>query len=284
MQLSPAQMFHHRWCAALAAGDAATIRGMFHPDAVQVSTATGQVLTGVEQIGGTLEQLFAVAGPIATSGVESFVDLGDAFCVESVQSTAYAQVFSYDVFVIDAGRIRFHATGSIAPRSLSPLPQPTGPTPGQDVYRQYWAATSAQDPNGLAAVFAPDIRFSNAGNVVYGRDATIGGIQRFWAGGLGSMLKTVSRFVEAPGALCVEATASVGGQGGRLDITYYELWMLRQGPTPHQVQISHLIRGLINPRPAELKQIMQKVADANARTVQDFAQSVMMRNAMQVRW
>ncbi|MEY9860021.1 hypothetical protein ABH935_005655 [Catenulispora sp. GAS73] len=278
MQLSPAQMFHHRWCAALAAGDVATIRGMFHPDAVQVSTATGQVLTGVEQIGGALEQLFAVAGPIATSGVESFVDLGDSFCVESVQSTAYAQVFSYDVFVIDAGRIRFHATGSIAPRSLSPLPQPTGPTQGQDVYQRYWAATSAQDPNGLAGVFAPDIRFSNAGSVVYSRDATIGGIQRFWAQGLGSAFKAVSRFVEAPGALCVEATASVGGQGGRLDITYYEVWMLRQG------QISHLIRGLINPRPDELKQIMQKMADANTRALQDFSQATMMRSAMQVRW
>ncbi len=46
----------------------------------------------------------------------------------------------------------------------------------------------------------------------------------------------------------------------------------------------HLIRGLINPRPDELKQIMQKVADTNARTVQDFSQASMMRNAMQVRW
>ncbi len=55
-----------------------------------------------------------------------------------------------------------------------------------------------------------DGRAWSAGNVVYGRDATIGGIQRFWAGGLGSTLKTVSRFVEAPGALCVEATTSSG--------------------------------------------------------------------------
>lgn len=278
MQLSPAQMFHHRWCAALAAGDAATIRSMFHPDAVQVSTATGQVLSGVDQIIGALEQVFAVAGPIATSGVEGFVDLGDSLCVESVQSTSYAQAFSYDVFAIEGGRIRFHANGSIAPRSLSPLPPPTGPTQGQDVFRRYWEATGAQNPNGLAAVFAPDIRFSNAGSVVYGRDAVIGAIQGFWAGGLGSTLRTVSRFVETPQALCVEATANVGGEGGRLDITYYEVWMLREG------LISHLIRGLISPRPAELKEMMQKLAEANARALQDFAQASMLRNAMQIRW
>ncbi|MEY9932737.1 ketosteroid isomerase-like protein [Catenulispora sp. GP43] len=278
MQLSSAQMFHHRWCAALAAGNVAAVRDLFHPDAVQVSSATGQVLSGVEQIAGALEQLIGVAGPIATSGVESFVDLGDAFCVESVQSTAYAQAFCYDVFVIDGGRIRFHATGSISPRALAPLPQPSGPTQGQDLYRRYWAATSAQDPNGLAAVFGPDLRFSNVGNVVYGRNEVIGAVQRFWGSGMGSALKTVSRFVETPQALCVEATADVGGRGGRLDLAYYEVWMLRQG------QVSHLIRGLITPRPAELKQIMQKAADTNMRTLQDFTQATMLRNAMQVRW
>lgn len=278
MQLSSAQLFHHRWCAALAAGDVAALRAMFHPDAVQVSMATGQVLTGVEQIAGTLEQLFAVAGPVATSGVESFVDLGDSFCVESVQSTAYAQVLGYDVFVVDGGLIRFHANGSIAPRSLSPLPPPTGPTQGQDVYQRYWTATNAQDPNALAGVYTPDVRFSNVGNVVYGRDQLVGAVHRFWAGGMRSTLKTVSRFVEAPQMLCIEATANVGSRGGALDITYYEVWMLRQG------QVSHLIRGLITPRPAELQQIIQKIAAANQRTVQDFAQATMMRSAMQVRW
>lgn len=278
MQLSSAQMVHHRWCAASAAGDVAAARDLFHTDAVQVSTATGRVLSGVEQIGGALEQLFAVTGPVATSGVEGFVDLGDAFSVESVQSTPYAQVFGYDVFVLDGGRISFHVNGSIAPRSLSPLPPQAPPTQAQDIYRRYWTATSAKDPDALAGVFAPDIRFSNAGNVAYGRDAVIGGVQRFWAGGMGSTLKTVSRFVETPHALCVEATAGVGGQGGTLDITYYEVWMLRQG------RISHLIRGLITPRPAELKQIVQRMADANQRTLQDFTQAFMLHNAMQVRW
>jgi ketosteroid isomerase-like protein len=290
MQLSAAQLVHHRWCAALAAGDVAAVRGLLHPDAVQVSTGTGRVRNGVEQIAGALEQLFAVAGPIATSEVDGFIDLGDAFCVESVQSTTYAQVFGYDVFVLDGDRIRFHVNGSITPRSLSPLPPPAEPTQAQDVYRRYWTATSARDLNGLGGVFAPDIRFSNVGNVVYGRDTVMGGIQRFWAGGMGSTLKTVSRFVETPHALCVEATAGVGGNGGSLDITYYEVWMLRQGEpsgqgqTPHQMQISHLIRGLITPRPAELKQIVQRMADANQRTLQDFTQAFMLHNAMQVRW
>lgn len=278
MQLSSAQMLHHRWCAALAAEDVATLRSLFHPDAVQVSTATGRVLNGVEQIAGAFEQLFGVAGPVATSGIESFVDLGDAVCVESVQSTAYAQVFGYDVFVLDGSRIRLHVTGSITPRSLAPLPPPASPTQGQDLYRRYWAATGAQDPNALTAVFAPDLRHSNAGNVVYGRESFVAGAQRFWAGGLRSALKTVSRFVETPHVLAVEATAGVGSQGGGLDITYYEVWLLRQG------RISHLIRGLIAPRPAELQQIVQKAADTNMRTMQDFAQALMLRNAMQVRW
>lgn len=278
MQLSTAQMLHHRWCAALAAGDVAALRSLFHPDAVQVSTATGRVLNGVEHIAGALEQLFGVAGPVATSGVESFVDLGDAFCVESVQSTAYAQVFGYDAFVVDDGRIRLHVNGSITPRSQSPLPPPAGPTQGQDLYRRYWAATGAQDPSALTSVFAADLRHSNAGNVVYGREPFVAGAQRFWAGGLRSALKTVSRFVETPHALGVEATAGVGSQGGGLDITYYEVWLLRQG------QVSHLIRGLITPRPAELKQIMQQVADTNMRTLQDFTQAFMLHNAMQVRW
>lgn len=98
---------------------------------------------------------------------------------------------------------------------------------------------------------------------------------------MGSTLKTVSRFVEAPHALCIEATASVGGQGGSLDITYYEVWLLRQ---THQLEISHLIRWLITPRPAELKQLVQRMADANQRTLQDFTQAFMLHNAMQIRW
>ena len=94
MQLTSGQLFHHRWCAALASRDVAALRGMYHPDAVRVSTTTGQVLTGVEQITGALTQLFDVAGAVTTTSVEEFVDAGEWICVESVQATAYAQALT----------------------------------------------------------------------------------------------------------------------------------------------------------------------------------------------
>ena len=263
MQLTSGQVFHHRWCTALAAQDVATLRGMYHPGAVQVSTATGQVLTGVDQIAGSLTQLFNVAGAVTTTRVEQFVDAGELICVESVQTTTYAQALTYDVFVLEGGLIRFHANGSISPRTQAPPPVPANPpTPGQDLYLRYWAAVGALDPVALSTLYAPNVVQVNVGTVVHGRDAILAAAQQYWHSGGRPQLMAVSRFVEAPQAVCVEAVAKMGGQGSLIDLTYYEVWLIQSGV------VSHAVRGLITPRPAELREGLQRLHEHQIRAAQ----------------
>src|SRR6266568_2713880 len=115
MQLTPGQIFHHRWCAALANRDVEAVRELYHTAAVQVSMSTGRVLVGQADIGAGLDELFDIAGPITTE-VESFVDVGDAICVEAAQSTAYTPSRTYHIFQFENGRARYHFSGTISPR------------------------------------------------------------------------------------------------------------------------------------------------------------------------
>lgn len=279
MQLSPGQMFHHRWCAALAAQDVAALQTLYHPAAVQVSTVTGKVLAGTEQITDSFRQLFAVAGAVTTTAVESFVDAGELICVESVQATAYAKALTYDVFLLEEGRLRHHVNGSISPRPQAPSLNPADPpTPGQALYRRFWGAVGAQDQAGLASVYTPDIVQVTVGDVVRGRDAVLAGAGQMWQTVGPSQLKGVTQFVETPEVVCVEGVADIGGRQMNLDVMFYEVWLLRAG------LVGHRVNGLISPRPDQLRQGMQRLAQHQSQLLQTFTEGVTLRAAAPWRW
>jgi hypothetical protein len=77
----------------------------------------------------------------------------------------------------------------------------------------------------------------------------------------------LSRFIEGPNALAVEVIANLGFDPElRLDVEFYEAWLLRQG------QAVLVTNGLISPRSAELRQGPQKYADNQVRNIQIVAQ------------
>lgn len=276
MHLSPAQAFHHRWCAAMAARDAAALRELYHPDAVQLSAATGQVLSGAPAIASGYAELFEVAGAIRTD-VMSFVDLGDGFVAESTQATASMQTTGYDVFVLADGRARFHTTGAISPRPPAALPAESA-APGQAFYRRFWAAVNARDAAALEHLYAPDAVQASLDAVVRGRQAITGGVRQVWQSVGPAQLKGLTRFVEGPDALVVEGVANIGLMEARLDVEFYEVWLLRAG------QAVLTVNGLINPRPAELRQALQKLADHRTRVLQTFTEGVTLRASAPWRW
>jgi ketosteroid isomerase-like protein len=276
MQLSPAQAFHHRWCAAMAARDAAALHELHHPDAVQLSVVTSRVLVGAQAVAANYAELFGAAGAVATA-VQSFTDLGEAFVVESTQSTTSMQMTCYDLFVLAEGRVRFHAAGTIAPRPPAALP-PESDAPGQAFYRRLWAAMNARDAATLDHLYAPDAVQASVGGVVHGRQAITAGIRNVWQTVGPAQLKGLTRFVEGPDVLAVEGVANIGLAQARLDVEFYEIWLLRAG------QAVLAVNGLINPRPAELRQGLQRLAEHQTRVLQTFAEGVTLRAAAPWRW
>ncbi|WP_033223267.1 nuclear transport factor 2 family protein [Kitasatospora phosalacinea] len=272
MQLTPGQVFHHRWCAAMAARDVAALRDLHHPDAVLLSSSTGSVRSGAERIAADYSQLFATAGAVTTTAVEDFTDLGDAIRVESVVSTAFARMLTYDVFALDAGRVRVHVTGTILPRPPAPAPaQHAVPTPGQALHRRIWAATDARDAAALRAVYAPDAVQTVFGGVVRGADAIARGTWEGWQHGHATRLKAVTAFTDAPQAVCVEGVAGVEVQDTRFEVAYYQVFLVRAG------LVTHSVTGLISPRPAELRQGLDRLADARLKAAQAITLGMAMR-------
>ncbi|WAL68585.1 nuclear transport factor 2 family protein [Amycolatopsis cynarae] len=277
MHFSPAQAFHHRWCAAMAARDTTALRELYHPDAVQLSVATSQVLTGAQAIASGYAELFGSVGAVQTTAVESFVDLGEAFVAESTQQTGFLQMTGYDVFALVDGRARFHVHGAISPRPPAALPPESG-APGQAFYRRVWAATNARDAAALQHLYAPDAVMASTAGVVRGLQAITTGIQQVWQSAGPAQLKGLSRFVEGPDALAVEGVANIGLMEARLDVEFYEVWLLRAG------QATLTVTGLINPRPAELRQGLQRLAEHRTRVLQTFAEGVTLRASAPWRW
>ncbi|MHC3473493.1 nuclear transport factor 2 family protein [Streptomyces sp. 7R007] len=269
MQLTSAQAFHHRWCAALAAQDTAALGELYHPDAVQLSVSTGRTLLGAEAIATGYAESFGIAGAVNTTGVENFIDLGTSFVAESTQSTSFAQATSYDVFALDGGRARFHASGSLFPRSPGALPAQDPAAPGQAFFRQLWNAISMQDAATLTSLYAPDAVHASVAGIMRGGQVITDSLRQRWRQVGPPQLRSLSCFVEGPGALAVEGMANLGfGPDVRLDVEFYEVWLLHQG------RAVFVTSGLISPRPAELRQGLQNYADNQIRNIQIVAQGL----------
>jgi ketosteroid isomerase-like protein len=259
MQLTSTQAFHHRWSAAMAAGDVYALRALYQPgSSVQLSLGTGLVLMGAESIAAGYAETFGVVGGVVTAGVERFIDLGFAYVAESWQSSGYASTLSYDVFVLEGGLARYHVSGSVAPRTPAALPAESA-APGQYFYRQVWDATNARDLAALAQLYAPDAVRASAGVVQRGSLAILQSEQQTWAQGGGQRISSLSTFVEGPNILAAEGVIEAVLMDTTFSLEIYDVWLMRGG------QGVLNISGLINPRPEELNRLMQRVASSRRR-------------------
>jgi ketosteroid isomerase-like protein len=274
MHLTPTQIFHHRWAAALAAQDVAALHGLYHPDAVQLSVGTGQTLVGAEAIVAGYAELFGIVGAVTTTRVETFTDLGTAYVAETHQTSAFAQSFAYDVVTLEGGRARYHVSGSINPRPPAlELPPDTG-TPGQTMYRRMWETTYARNFAARAELYAPDAVQASSGTVRRGRDAILRAEQQGLQAGTNPQLKTLSSFVEGPGVVAVEQVVSMVIQDTQWDLECYSATILRDGKVAMDVD------GLINPRQEELSQAVRTVGLAQARALQSVADGLARFNGL----
>ncbi|HTJ66407.1 MAG TPA: nuclear transport factor 2 family protein [Actinospica sp.] len=268
MQLTATQVFHHRWSAALAAQDAAALRGLYRDDAVQLSVGTGRTLVGAEAIAAGYAEVFGVVGGITTTGVESFTDLGTAYVAESRQTSGFAQALAYDVFALHDGRARYHVSGSITPRTATALPAESA-TPGQVFYRRMWEAKRTRNAAAIAGMLTPDAVQATVRGVLRGGPAIVQGEQRAWQYNADRRLRGLSAFVEGPNVLAAEGVVNVTLLETPFDMEFYEVWLLRDdGPAALNVS------GLINPRPEELKQRLQRIGAQQAQAVQTVAYGI----------
>jgi|SRR5579859_3097276 len=116
MQITGGQTFYYRLCEARENQDRALLEALYHPDAVSLSLSTGQVTRGREAILDSFKQTFQVAGAISLRSVESLVEAGEAVCVEATLSTRFAEVQTYDIYMLQAGMAKQHVSGLISPR------------------------------------------------------------------------------------------------------------------------------------------------------------------------
>jgi hypothetical protein len=146
VQLTLGREFYGRLTRAMEQHDLVTLASLYHPDAVQLSADTGQVLRGTAAIVAAADNLLQAIGPVRTVSADTFVECGDVLCVEAVQALRFQEVQTYDVFVLRAGAVQFQFSGMIAPRPAA-LSQSAGfaPTPERRVYDRYRSAAQARD-------------------------------------------------------------------------------------------------------------------------------------------
>ena len=266
MQLTLGSEFYGRLTRAMEQHDLATLASLYHPDAVQLSADTGQVLRGTAAIVGAADSLLQAVGPITRVSADKFVECGDVLCVEATQALRFQEVQTYDVFVLRAGAVQFQFSGMIAPRPAAP-PQPVSPplTAERRVYDRYRSVAAARDYARLRDLISADAIDVTAsfGVARQGRDAILEAAQREARQSGPSRLKAVTSVVEAPGVIGVEVVTTEtlllpgGGlfgqpSGPTLDLHCYEFLVLRGGT------IRCRALGLISPRPDELEAILTR--------------------------
>jgi hypothetical protein len=269
MQLTLGSEFYGRLTRAIEQHDLVTLASLYHPDAVQLSADTGQVLRGTAAIVAAADHMLQAVGPIRAVTAGKFVECGDVLCVEATQALRFQEVQTYDVFVLRAGAVQFQFGGMIAPRPTAP-PQPADgpPTPERRIWDRYISAAGARDYARLRDLISADAVDITAslGVTCQGRDAILDAARREERHSSPPRLKAVTSMVEAPGLIGVEAvvtqTALLPGGGifGRpggptLDVQCYEFLVLRDGA------IRCHVYGLISPRPDELKAILTQNAE-----------------------
>ena len=201
MQLTLGSEFSGRLTRAMEEHDLVTLASLYHPDAVQLSADTGQVLRGTAAIVAAADNMLQAVGPVRTVSASEFVECGDVLCVEATQALRFQEVQTYDVFVLRAGAVQFQFSGMIAPRAAA-LPQPPGgpSTAERRVYDRYRGAAAARDYarlRDLVSADAVDITAS-LGVARQGRDAILDAARREARHSRPPKLKAVTGVVQAP--------------------------------------------------------------------------------------
>jgi ketosteroid isomerase-like protein len=269
VQLTSGQAFHHRLSAAIETQDLPALASFYHPDAVRVSLSTGQVFRGLGAILADIDQTLKVAGHVKPVAVDSFVEYGDIICVEATQATRFAQVQTYDIYVLQAGAIRQQFSGTISPRQhVTPQDPGTQTTPERQFHRRFCIAMQKPDLAELRALYRPDAVwiFASGGQVFPGRDAIVDSVRQSLRSGP-PQLKALTRFIEAPDVICVEGIAAEKFSGLVLDVQYYEIFLLQAGA------IRYRVNGMISPRPAEIAPVLQRQHDITISALQWAGQS-----------
>jgi hypothetical protein len=266
VQLTLGSEFYGRLTGALEQHDLVTLASLYHPDAVQLSAGTGQVLRGTATIVAAADHMLQAAGPVRTVSADKFVECGDVLCVEATQALRFQEVQTYDVFVLRAGAVQFQFSGMISPRPAA-LPQPAGApvTPARRLFDQYRSAAGARDYAGLHHLISADAVqiYASQGVVHQGRDAILAAARAEERQSTAPQLKAITGMVEAPGLIGVEAvitqTARLPGGGvfglpggPTLELHGYEFLVLRDGAVRCDVF------GLISPRPDEIEAILTR--------------------------
>jgi ketosteroid isomerase-like protein len=261
--MTSGQEFYERLGKAREAQDLAALSALYHSDAVSLSLSTGQVFRGRGAILDAFNQTFQIAGAISSRSVESMVEAEGAVCVEATLATRSREMQTYDIYMMQAGRVKQHVGGLISPRS--PLGQRQGQgfpqTKGAALFHRLHAMSQARDFERLKSLYHPDAVTVNCSNnqALWGRDAIINSLKQLAQEGSSASRNSVEGFVENEEIICAEvsATCKKGTPVGpvQFDALMYEVYVLRAG------QIRHHFTGLISPRWSELQQIIQQQID-----------------------
>ncbi len=256
MQYTPGQAFYNQLCAARARQDLAGLEALYHPNAVSLSPGTGQVTSGRGAILDGYKQAFQAAGAIVSRSVESLVEIEGAVCVEATVANRFYELETYDVFLLEAGRVKRHVGGQIShrvagdQRSGQGFPQ----TQGGTFYHRFCVARDNLDFAQLSSLYHPDAVSvdSSSKEIRRGREGALSGYKQL-AQVRGYMrVKAIEGFVESGEIISAEiALANKIGTalgGVTYDTLRFEVLVLRSG------MVGQRFSGLIAPRLAELMQ------------------------------
>jgi ketosteroid isomerase-like protein len=263
MQLSPGQSFYHRLHRAIESGDLAAVESFYRPDAVLASLSAGTVLQGRAAILASIRETVEAAGPVRPVSVESFLEHGEIIGVEATQATRFAQVQTYDMYVLRTGAVFRQFSGVFSPRRPS-APRTLGApaTPEQQLYQRLWRATEAADIAALRALYRPDAVLAAVGldTVIQGRDAIIDHIRNARQGTDPGRFKTLVAFLEAPGLIATESIRGYqfGGSGmiADTDVLGADCFLVQDGAVRYQ------FGNVISPRVPEIKAMLTARAAA----------------------
>ena len=269
MQLTAGQSFYHRLSRAIESGDLAAVESFYRPDAVVASLSVRRALRGRAAILASLKETIEAAGPVRPVSVESFLEYGEIIGVEATQATRFAQVQTYDMFVLREGTIFRQFSGAISPRRPSaPLTLGTPVTPEQQLYQRLFRATEAADIPALRALYRPDAVLAAVGldTVIPGRDAITDHIRQGRQSNDPGRFKALVSLVEAPGLIATESIRGFqfGGSGmvPDTDVLTADCFLVQDGAIRYQ------FGSVISPRVSELKAMLQARALAMHRAME----------------
>jgi hypothetical protein len=239
------------------------VESFYQPDAVLASLGARRALEGRAAILASIGETMQAAGPVRPVSVESFLECGEIIGVEATQATRFAQVQTYDMFVLRAGAIFRQFSGMFSPRQPSaPLTLGAPATPEQQLYQRLFHATEAADMAALHALYRPDAVLAAVGldTVIQGRDAITDHIRKARQGNDPGRFKALISFVESPGLIATESFRGFqfGGSGmiPDTDVLTADCLLVQDGAIRYQ------FGSVISPRVSEIKAMLKTRAEA----------------------